>query len=478
MEVQTPAPPEPRGRRLGWLWLLLLAGLGYAGFHYYQAAQKKRAAAAAAQADRMAHRAVPVATTAARRGDIPVYLRGLGTVTAYNTVNVRARVDGPLVAVNFREGQQVAAGQVLAEVDPRTFQAVVSQSEGQLARDQAQLNDAKVNLARYQALWNEGVIARQQLDTQSAQVGQFEGSLAVDRANIESARLNLQFTKITAPISGRIGLRQVDIGNMVHAADQNPIAVITQMQPTSVLFTIPADSLPSVLAKMRGGAKPPVDAYDRADVHKIASGRLEAVDAQIDVATGTSRLKATFPNTDNALFPNQFVNCRLLLDTHRGVVLIPVAAVQHGPQGTYVYVAANDGTAQLRQVTLGIAEGNDQEVTGGLQPGELVVTDGQDKLQEGSKIEARQGAKLRGAAQGTFSGRQENGGAPGTVTGGAGGRGPGATQPGAGSAQPGAAANPNSAGQTTGSSTGNPAGGQMQGGQNGNTPANARGGRQ
>jgi membrane fusion protein, multidrug efflux system len=278
---------------------------------------------------------------------------------------------------------------VLAEIDPRTFQATVNQGLGQLARDEAQLHDAEANLARYQALWQAGVIARQQLDTQAAQVGQFKGNIAADQATIQSARLQLGFTKILAPMGGRIGLRQVDVGNIVHPGDQTPIAVITQMQPIAVLFTIPADNLPPVLAKLRAGARLPVEAWDRADRNRIATGVLETVDNQIDPATGTSRLKAVFENRDSALFPQQFVNARMLLETRRGVVLIPAPAVQRGPQGSYVYVVNANQTASMRPVTLGVTEGNDVEVTSGVAAGDLIVVDGQDKLQEGGKVEVR-----------------------------------------------------------------------------------------
>ncbi len=382
-------PPAPARRSRAWIWLLALAILGFIVFRSYESAQQKKAAAAAAQERRAANRSVPVAATAARRGDLPIYLRGLGTVDAYNTVNVKTRVDGPIVAINFKEGETVKKGQLLVQIDPRTFQATVDQTLGQLARDQAQIKDAEANLARYQALWQAGVIAKQQLDTQAAQVGQFKGVIEADQANIENARLQLSFTKITAPIAGRIGLRQVDVGNIVHPGDSTPVAVITQMQPIAVLFTIPADNLQPVLAKLRAGVQLPVEAYDRADRIRIATGALETVDNQIDPATGTSRLKAVFPNTDNALFPQQFVNARMLLETRHGVVLIPAPVVQRGPQGAFVYVVNANGTASMRPVTLGVTEGNDLEVTSGVAAGEMVVVDGQDKLQEGSKVETR-----------------------------------------------------------------------------------------
>ena len=394
-----PAPPKPR--RLPWrgvLWLLILGGIGYAGFRYYQGAEQKRAAAERAQEERVANRSVSVAASRTRRGDIPIFLRGLGTVTAYNTVNVKTRVDGPIVKVNFQEGQYVKEGEVLVEIDPRTYQATLDQALGALARDQAQLKDAQVNEARYQKLWQEQVIAKQQYDTQTATVGQFLGNIESDKANIESARLNLNFCEIKAPIGGRIGLRMVDIGNIVHASDQNALAVITQMQPIAVIFTIPADSLPPVLAKLRAGVRLTVQAYDRADVNRIATGYLETVDNQIDPTTGTSRLKAIFDNRDEALYPQQFVNCRLLLDTKHGVVITPVPAVQHGPDGAYVYVVKQDGTASMRRVTTGTTEGNDVEITSGLTPGEMVITDGQDKLQDGTRVEIRPDSGARPAS--------------------------------------------------------------------------------
>lgn len=389
--LPAPAAPQPGRRSYGWIWLVLLGIAGGIAFHSYQGVQQEKAAQATVQERKSANRALTVAATPAHRGDLPIYLRGLGNVVAYNTVNIKPRVDGPIVNVNFKEGQFVQKDEVLVEIDPRTYKAAVDQAVGQLARDQAQLKDAQVNLARYQKLWDEQVIAKQQLDTQAASVGQFEGTIEADKANIETAQLNLNFSKIRAPIAGRIGLRQVDIGNIVHATDTTPLAVITQMQPISVLFTIPADQLQPVLAKLRAGAKLPVYAFDRADVHQIASGTLETVDNQIDPNTGTSRLKAIFNNDDNALFPQQFVNCRLLLETRHGVVLIPSAAVQLGPQGSYVYVVNADGTASMRQVVQGQTEGNQVQVTSGLKAGEMVVTDGQDKLQEGSKVQVRNG---------------------------------------------------------------------------------------
>jgi multidrug efflux system membrane fusion protein len=399
-------PPKPRRKGLGWLWLLLLAGCAYAGFHYWQASQKKTAAAAAAQESKAAHRAVPVVAVPARVGDLPVYLRGLGSVTPFNTVTVKSRVDGQLMAVHFQEGQFVKQGELLAEIDPRPFRVQLEQAEGQMARDQAQFNDAKVNLARYQALWEAKVIAKQQLDTQAASVGQFEGAIEADQSAIDNARLQLTYAQITAPIAGRVGLRQVDVGNIIHAADPNGLVMIAQLEPIAVLFTIPADNLPPVLNKLRGGVKLPVDAYDREDRVKIASGSLLTVDNQIDPTTGTSRLKAVFENTSNALFPNQFVNCRLLLEVKHNVVIVPAAAIQRGPSGSYVYAVNPDQTVTMRQIKVGITEGNDVEVTSNLAGGVQVVTDGQDKLQDGAKVDVRSPApNTPGGAGGRKGGR-------------------------------------------------------------------------
>jgi multidrug efflux system membrane fusion protein len=371
------------------VWLLILGAAGFFGYRYWHAAQQKAAAAATQQAYRAAHRAVPVVAVPARVGDAPIYLRGLGSVAAFNSVTVKSRVDGQLIAVHFTEGQYVNKDELLAEIDPRPFQVQLESAEGQLARDQAQLNDARVNLARYQALWDAKVIAKQQLDTQAALVGQYQGAITADQSAIDNAKLQLTYAHITAPIAGRIGLRLVDVGNIIHAADANGLALIAQLQPIAVLFTIPADNLPPVLKKLQAGIKLPVDAYDRDDRNKLASGSLLTVDNQIDPSTGTSRLKAVFPNTDNGLFPNQFVNCRLLLDTKRNVVIVPSPAIQRGPSGSYVYVVNPDQTVVMRPVTVGITEGNDVEVTNGLSGGAIVITDGQEKLQDGSKVDAK-----------------------------------------------------------------------------------------
>jgi membrane fusion protein, multidrug efflux system len=375
-----------RARIRWWLWLLVLAALG--GGYWLWKNSGKQPTAAVEPAARPAAPAVPVVAAPARQGDMPVYLTGLGSVTAFNTVTVKSRVDGQLINVAFQEGQFVRAGDLLAEIDPRPFQVQLTQAQGQLARDMAQLKDARRNLERYRELVAKQFIAKQQFDDQAALVSQYEGAVKVDQGAIDSAKLQLTYCHITAPINGRVGLRLVDMGNIVHASDQNGLVVITQVQPIAVLFTIPEDNLPPVLQKLGAGERLAVEAYDRAGRTKVATGELLTVDNQIDQSTGTSRLKAVFPNQDYALFPNQFVNVRLLLDVRKGAVIVPGVAVQRGPQGTFVYVVKADQTVEVRQVTLGPTEGNNAAVETGLTPGELVVMDGVDKLRAGSTVRA------------------------------------------------------------------------------------------
>lgn len=368
-----------------WLWLSGFAILAFGGYKLLEK-QDPSQMPPTKLGSRSVPQGVPVAVASAHKGDIPVYLNGLGSVVAFNTVTVRSRIDGQLIRVAFQEGQFVHREDLLAEIDPRPFEVQLEQAEGQMARDQAQLNNAKVDLARYQTLFEEDSIAKQQLDTQLATVRQFEGAIRADQAVIDNAKLQLTYCRITAPISGRVGLRLVDAGNMVHANDQNGLLVITQVQPISVLFTIPEDNLPPVLKKLRASARLPVEAYDRSGKTKIATGYLLTVDNQIDPSTGTSRFKAVFQNQDNALFPNQFVNARLLLDVKKGSLIIPAVGIQRGPQGTFVYVVKADQTVEVRQVTVGLTEGNDASIETGLSAGEPVVVDGVDKLQAGSKV--------------------------------------------------------------------------------------------
>jgi multidrug efflux system membrane fusion protein len=389
-----------------WLWVLIL-GVIAIGIWYFrsskasgQAAADSAAPAGAAGKGKGGPSAggpsVPVVVATAQHGDLPVYFNGLGTVTAFNTVTVRSRVDGQLSSVAFKEGQFVHEGDLLAQIDPRPFQVQLEQALGQLAKDQAQRKDAEVNRERYKLLFQEGVIPQQQLDTQAALVGQFDGAITSDQSQIDSAKLQLTYSRITSPISGRIGLRLVDAGNIVHATDTNGLLVITQLQPISVIFSLPQDQLPQVMAKLRAGVRLTVDAYDRDDTAKIATGILQTIDNQIDPTTGTYKLKSTFPNTDNSLFPNQFVNVHLLVDTKKNLVIVPAAAIQRGPQGTYVYAAGSDNTVKIRVVTIAQTTGDSVGLSAGLNPGEVVVIDGQDKLQDGTKITPTFAAPAKG----------------------------------------------------------------------------------
>jgi multidrug efflux system membrane fusion protein len=318
-----------------------------------------------------------------------VYLTGLGTVTALKTVTVRTQVDGQLVTVGFKEGQLVHAADLLAQIDPRPFQVQLEQAEGQSAKDAATLENARVDLRRYQVLVEQDGIPRQQLDTQVATVRQLEATLKSDQAQIDSARLNLTYARITSPVTGRIGLRLVDPGNIVRTTDQNGLAVITQRQPIAVVFTIPQDKLPDVQQQLRSGHKLTVDAFDRDLKTRLASGTLSAVDSQIDPATGTIKLKATFANEPETLFPNQFVNARLVVDTIRNAIIVPSAAIQRGPQKTFVYVVSANNSVESRDVTVSMTEGDAAVVAKGLSPNEVVVTDGVDRLQPGTHVAAR-----------------------------------------------------------------------------------------
>ncbi|WLW62369.1 MdtA/MuxA family multidrug efflux RND transporter periplasmic adaptor subunit [Achromobacter sp. PD1] len=337
--------------------------------------------------------AVPVRIATAAKQDIDIYLKSLGTVTAYNTVTVRSRVSGELVEVAFQEGQQVKAGDLLAQVDPRAFQVALDQARGTQMQNQAQLENARRDLQRYQALFKQDSIAKQQVDTQAALVRQYEGTVKSDQANVDNARLQLDYARITAPISGRLGLRQVDRGNLVSSSDANGLVVITQTQPISVVFTLPETQLPEVRAEIAAGKTLTVDAYDRADTRRIATGQLETLDNQIDVTTGTLKMKARFENADDALFPNQFVNVRLHVLTRKDVTAIPTAAIQQGSAGAFVFLVQADDTVQVRQVKLGAVNNGMVAVNEGLQPGDRVVVEGTDRLRAGAKVEVVGGAE-------------------------------------------------------------------------------------
>ena len=329
----------------------------------------------------------PVVGAPASLGNVDIVITGLGTATPLRTVTVRSRVDGELMRVLFQEGELVKEGQLLAEIDPRSFKVQLEQAEGQLARDRALLENARLDLERYQALFKQDSIAKQQVDTQMSLVRQYEGAVRVDRSQIDSAKLQLSYTRVTAPVAGRVGLRLVDQGNIVRAGDASGLVVITQLQPVAVLFTVPQDSVPVVMRRMQSGDKIPVEAWDREQKAKLADGELVSADNQVDPATGTVKLKAQFANDDRALFPNQFVNVRMKLDTLRDVVVIPPAAVQRGAQGLFVYVVRPDSTVAQRAVKLGPAEGQRVAVTDGLAAGEVVVVDGMDRLRPGAQVE-------------------------------------------------------------------------------------------
>ncbi len=369
----------------GWIWFLAIIVLVGGGYYYYKTRPSSESKAAPAPGGRAALGPVSVAVSQALKQNIPYYLSGLGSVSAFNTVTVKSRVDGALQKVNFTEGQFVHEGDLLAQIDPRPFQVALEQMEGQLSRDQAQLNNARVDFKRYDQLPKEGVIAPQQVDTQSATVQQLEGAVRADQAQIDNEKLQLIYCKITAPLSGRVGLRLVDQGNMIHATDPNGLVVITQVQPIAVLFTLPEDSLQEVIQHMKGGQLG-VQAYSRDDQTKLATGKLVTIDNQIDATTGTVRFKAVFDNKDLSLWPNQFVNIRLMLAVRKDAIVVPLAAIQRGTQGTYVYTV-KDGNANLQPVKVDMTQGNISLIASGVSEGDQVVVDGQDRLQSGTPVE-------------------------------------------------------------------------------------------
>jgi membrane fusion protein, multidrug efflux system len=360
-------------------------------------------------------RPVSVAISPVQKQDVPVYLVGLGSVTAFYTANIKSRVDGQIMRVNFREGQIVKEGDLLIVIDPRPYQVQLEQMEAQLFKDQASLRDARLNLDRYVTLIPSGSISQQQVDTQKATVDQLDGQVRTDQAQIDNAKLQIVYCNITAPFSGRVGLRQVDPGNIVHAADTNPMLILTQLQPIAVIFTLPEDELPTVAEHMKK-ATLQVDAFSRDDQTKLATGKLLTIDNQIDPTTGTAKLKAVFDNKDNQLWPNQFVNADLLLETRKNSTVVPAAAILRGPQGTLVYQVKADNTVEAQPVTVALTQGNISVITAGLNPGDTVVTDGQDKLQSGSKIEPRNPSGAPGRHNADSSGAG-NSSAPGSGSG-------------------------------------------------------------
>jgi multidrug efflux system membrane fusion protein len=386
------APPEARvepwWRRRRRLWVVLaVAAAMIAGVGTWALLRTPADAPAAKGRGDPNARPLPVVAARARKGNIDVYIDALGTVTPRNMVVVHTRVDGQLVSVAFREGQNVKAGDLLAQIDPRPFEVLLTQANGQMARDQAQLRNAQVDLERYRTLLAQDSISKQQVDTQEALVRQYQGVVESDRGAIDSAKLQITYARITAPISGRVGLRAVDPGNIVHASDSNGLVTITQVQPVTVIYPVPEDNVPRIVKRMQTGQDIVVDAYDRSAKNKLATGRLLTIDNQIDTATGTVKLKAEFPNQDGVLFPNQFVNVRMGVETRQDATLVPSAAVQRGAPGTFVFLVKQDQTVSVAPLKIGTTEGETTEVQSGVEPGDLVVVDGADKLREGSKIE-------------------------------------------------------------------------------------------
>jgi multidrug efflux system membrane fusion protein len=372
--------------RSRWIWLVIVVCIAAAAYKIFLM-QTATQAAARAKAQNDAQRPLPVMAVAARKADMDVNLRGLGTVIPVNTITVRSQVSGQLLRVHFKEGQIVKQGELLAEIDPRPFEVQLMQAEGQLARDESLLRNARRDLIRYKLLLSQDSIAEQQVPTQESLVQQYEGAVKTDQGQIANAKLQLTYSRVIAPVSGRIGLRLVDPGNMIQPTDANGMAVITQLQPVTVVFSVPQDNLPAIMKRLRTGEVLPVSAYSQDGKAMLAKGTLLAVDNQIDTTTGTVKIKAKFDNKNNELFPNQFVNAVMKVDTLSGVTVMATAAIQRGSIGTFAYVVKEDKSVNVRPLQLGPTEGENVAVLNGLAPGEFVVVVGGDKLREGTKVE-------------------------------------------------------------------------------------------
>lgn len=408
---QTATDQPPKKRSFVWVWFILLALVGLVGFRMYQ--NKQAAAQAAKQKAAMAQRGVPISTTTATKGPIGVYINALGTVTPVYTATITSRVDGQIISVNYREGQMVHKGDLLIQIDPRPYQAALTQAEGTLAHDEALLAEGRIDLNRYQEAFNRNAIAKQQLDDQVQTVKQVEGSVKNDQGTVAAATTNVDYTAIRAPIEGRVGLRLLDPGNIVTSGSTTPLVVVTQLQPITVIFSVAEDYLPQIQKQMKAGHKMSVDALDRDQLTKLASGSLLTLDNQIDTSTGTVKLKAIFQNGDVTLFPNQFVNARLLVDTQQDATLVPAAAIQRNAQNAFVYLIKPDQTAAVQNVTVGTTDGNTSAVQG-IQPGDVIAMTGFDKLQDGVKVTVRNG---NGSGPGTGSGSGSGSNPAGNATG-------------------------------------------------------------
>jgi multidrug efflux system membrane fusion protein len=393
----------PGGQRIFWILLGLLAVLLIVWF-------LRPGSDVGAPRSRFGGGPMPVGVSKVVSGDIDLTLNALGTVTPLATVTVRPQVSGQLLKFDVQEGQMVKAGDVLAEIDPRTFQAAVDQAEGTLQKDQAALREAQIDVQRYANLVKLNAISKQTYTASIATAKQAAGTVKADQASLDQARINLQYTKITSPVSGRVGLRQVDVGNLVESGQTNGVVIVTELQPISVLFAVPEDNIGAIMRQVNGGQTLRVDAYDRSQTKKLSTGKLSTVDNQIDTTTGTVKLRATFDNEEGTLFPQQFVNVQLLIETLHNQVIAPAAAIQRGASGAFVFVLNSDSTVSMRAVTLGAVQGDKQAITKGLKVGETVVTDGADRLKDGADVEvpANNGKPIQTAAPPASTGSSDD----------------------------------------------------------------------